>query len=202
MAKYTKQEFAEQCGMTTRSLASYTNQGYVVIGDDGLIDTDNAVNFRLLTKRQNKRRDKPNTNDSPQYIPKSTDGEDDGIPSYEESERRVKYFDSLKREKEVQRIQIEIDKKRGEVIPSELVIPLFLQHNKSIITSFNNVCNAILTEYAKKKDFTPDEISEMRGRMIGAINEGIRDAQNLTKAVVKNIVSEYSEKRGIGERIG
>lgn len=200
MAKYTKKEFAGQIGMKTNALSVYIANGYVVVGDDGLIDTENSVNAHILEKRIAKGL-VANFNASPQFIPKTPKEGDEDLPTYEESERKVKYFDSLKREKEVEKLQIEIDKKKGEVVPSELIIPLFLQHNKSIVTSFKNATDAILTEYSKLKDFTPAEISEMRGRMVSAINDGIRDAQDLTKVAVKNIISDYSDKRGVGERV-
>lgn len=197
MARFTQKEFAAECGVGTNYISSYTGQGYLKVDEEGFYDSEEPVNARFLAKRLAKPPKKKDEDTPKQPINPKT-GEE--IPTYEDSERLVKYFDSLKREKEVEKLQIEIDKKKGEVIPSELIIPLFLQHNKSIITSFNNVCNAILTEYAKKKDFNPDELSDMRGRMIASINEGIRDAQGLTKTVVKSIIEEYADKRGVGER--
>jgi len=201
MARFTQKEFADECGVGTNYLSSYKRQGYLNVGEDGYIDSEDPVNARFLAKRLGKppKEKKPKgEQDAKNPIDPKT-GEE--LPTYEESERLVKYFDSKKREKEVEKLQIEIDKKRGEVIPSELIIPLFLQHNKSIITSFKNVCDAILTEYGKKKSFSSTEMADMRGRMIASINEGIHDAQDLTKSAVKVIIADYSEKRGVGERV-
>lgn len=197
MARFTQKEFADECGVGTNYLSTYKRGGYINVSEDGTIDSEDPVNARFLEKRIGRAQRQKEEQQPKEAVDPITGG---ALPEYEESERLVKFWDSKKREKEVEKLQIEIDKKKGEVIPSELIIPLFLQHNKSIITSFNNVCNAILTEYAKKKDFNPDELSDMRGRMIASINEGIRDAQNLTKTVVKSIIEEYADKRGVGER--
>lgn len=197
MARFTQKEFADECGVGTNYLSTYKRGGYINVSEDGTIDSEDPVNARFLEKRIGRAHRQKEEQQAKEAVDPITGG---ALPEYEESERLVKFWDSKKREKEVEKLQIEIDKKKGEVIPSELIIPLFLQHNKSIVTSFNNVCNAILTEYAKKKDFNPDELSDMRGRMIASINEGIRDAQNLTKTVVKSIIEEYADKRGVGER--
>lgn len=197
MARFTQKEFADECGVGTNYLSTYKRGGYINVSEDGTIDSEDPVNARFLEKRIGRAQRQKEEREEKKAVDPITGG---ALPEYEESERLVKFWDSKKREKEVEKLQIEIDKKKGEVIPSELIIPLFLQHNKSIVTSFNNVCNAILSEYAKKKDFSPEETSDMRGRMIASINEGIRDAQNLTKAVVKSIIEEYADKRGVGER--
>lgn len=191
------------CGMESNALSVYINpsRGQVIVNEANYIDTDDPVNDMFLKKRIAKGKAQPMTLSSPAFIPKSSFKGLEDIPSYEESEQRTKYFDSLKREKEVEKLKIEIEKKRGEVIPSELIKPVFTQHNTSLLTTFKNATDHILIEFAKIKDMNPQEIAQMRGIMTGAINEGIMAANASTEKQLENIISEYSEKRGVGERL-
>jgi len=206
MALMTKKEFAHACGMETNALAVYLHpsRAQVVINEAGYIDTENPTNGFFLTKRTAKGKTKgniPNFNSSPVYLPKddktTTDTE---LPSYEQSEQLVKFWDAKKREKEVEKLQLEIEKKRGVVVPSELIEPILLQHNQSLISAFENACDRILTMYAKIKDFNPMEIAEMRGEITLSINEGIDKATIMSLKEVENIVNEFSERIGSGNK--
>lgn len=207
MAKYTKSEFAEQCGVTSNYISVYLapSNGGLILGEDGLIDTENLVNAHFLNKRikkLNKQQSKQNLNASPQYIPKSVDGDDDDdIPTYEESERRVKYFDAIKREKEVEKLQIEIDKKRGEVIPSELISPFFLLHSQSLTTEFKNAMEDSLRNICHLYSVSITDVADFKGYITNRINESLNKATDGTVRQMKQLVQEYADKRGIGERL-
>lgn len=194
------------CGMETNALAVYINpsRGQIIV-ENGYIDTDNATNAFFLQRRIAKGKAEkpsiPNYNASPVYIPKLQSKEGEDLPSYEQSEQLVKFWDSKKREKEVEKLQIDIEKKRGVVVPSELIEPVILQHNQCIIASFENACDRILITFSKIKDFNAIEIAQMRGEIIAAINWGVDNATSLSLKEVANIVNDYSEKRGVGEKL-
>lgn len=206
MAQITKKQFADLCGIKTNQLAVYIGkEKRVVVGADELIDTDNELNAAFLKKWSAKARAQSvNLND---VLPPN-DGNVEinpatGLPypTYEESETKLKYLDTLKREKEVEKLQIEIDKKRGEVIPSDLIPPVITQHNQSIITAFKNEHEEWLRNFAKKHDMNINEVAETRASVVSWINTAMSKATDLTNMAVVNIVADYSEKRGIGERM-
>lgn len=196
--------------MKTNALSVYIGetQKKVIVGEDGLIDTDDPVNAFFLSKRIAKGRAKKisELNASPQYIPSKGAEEKkepvNELPTYEESEQKLKYLDTLKREKEVEKLEIDIQKKRGEVIPSELIPPVILQHNQSIITSFKNEFEEWLRNIAKKYSLTINDIADARSQGVDWINSAMSKATDMSVSAVSAIVKDYSEKRGVGERVG
>jgi hypothetical protein len=208
MALLTKKEFAHMCGMEQSSLWVYANQRKEIEIDGDYVDTDNPTNQRFLEKRVAKGKSKAvlNTmdlNTSPVYIPRTSTDKNpklENIPEYAESEQLVKYWDSVKREKEVEKLQIEIDKKRGEVIPSDLMPPIVLQHNQSIITAIKNQQEEWLRKIGKRHNLTVLEVADAKSELIGWINEAMKKATRLTVSSLDNIVQDYAEKRGIGQR--
>lgn len=193
MAKFTKKEFAKECGKDTKWLSVYIRNGSVVVGDDNLINSDEATNYQFLTKWSARKSTVKVHKDDANKV-------DADIPSYEDSERRLKYLDTQKREKEVEKLQIEIQKKRGEVIPAELIPPVVMQHNQSIITAFKNEHDEWLRNFAKLHDMTGDEVARARGEAVQWINTAMGKATVMTEKAIEIIVADYVEKRGVGER--
>jgi len=207
MALLTRKEFARACGMEQNSVAVYLKREEIIL-EEGFVDTEHPKNKMFLEKRIAKGKVPMPTVQTDyvggQVVVSENRGQprtDDGIPDYAESERKVKYFDALKREKEVEKLQLDIQKKRGEVIPSELIPPVILQHNQSIITAMKNEFDEWLRNHAKKYDLGTNEISEIRTQAVGWINNGMTKATAMSVRAVENIVRDYQEKRGVGERI-
>lgn len=195
------------CGMETNALYVYVKRNEIEF-DGEYVDTDNETNHRFLGKRVAKGKSKAvlstmDLNTSPVYIPRTGAERSpklENIPEYAESEQLVKYWDSVKREKEVEKLQIEIDKKRGEVIPSELMPPIVLQHNQSIITAIKNQQEEWLRKFAKRHNMTVIETADAKSELIAWINEAMKKATRLTINSLDTIVQDYAEKRGIGQR--
>jgi flavin-binding protein dodecin len=53
---------------------------------------------------------------------------------------------------------------------------------------------------SKKKGFSAEEVADLRGSFRKIINSAVNEAVDSAKKQIKNIVSEYSERRGVGER--
>ena len=88
---------------------------------------------------------------------------------------------------------------RGELIPVELVKPLFIQFSKSISASFSDAADAVITEIGHKKKMTRAEKAELRARFVEvnntAVDEGVKD----TVKNIKHIAEEFADVRGKGE---
>lgn len=224
----TKKEFATRVGMTTGNLTNYIKRGKVVERDDGLFDIKEDLNAAFLQRHLNSRADpapaaKPTAtakkafsqprpakevgigdleaDDEQDLLDASGSEPDTGdIPSYEHSERLLKYLDTEKRAREKDLLEIKKQKLLGLVVPSELVKPIFLQHNQSITTAFKNAADEIVRQFAKMKDLNPAELAEMRGFMVRAINSGVEKATTMSMAAVESLIDSYSESRGVGER--
>lgn len=197
MARFTQKEFASECGVGTNYISSYTGQGYLKVDEDGFYDSEEPVNARFLAKRL-ARPPKKKDEDTPKQPINPKTGEE--IPTYEDSERLVKYFDSLKREKEVEKLQIEIDKKKGEVIPSELIEPFFLLHSQSLTTEFKNAMEDSLRNICHLYSVSIADVADFKGYITKRINEALDKATDSTVRQMKQLIQEYADKRGIGER--
>lgn len=212
MALFSKNEFATKCGMTSGNLSVYISRGKVVLSGDMIDDSlDKNVTFinrrvaqgkSTLTEKivtisapENKQLSKKHNPDQVEF---PFDNENKG--SLSESERKLKNLDTIKREVEIEKMQFDLAKKRGEVIPSELIKPVFLQHNQSIITEFKNAADETIRTFSKKKELTIEEAAEMKGELISAINAAVKKAIEASVKSIDNIINEFAIKKGVGER--
>lgn len=207
MAIFSKKEFATQCGISTSYLSVQINRGKVVLNDEKKIDTSNERNALYLEK--NKKGNIALTVDPVQKVQSTVKNvptsdatkEDSGeIPSFNVSERLLKYLDTQKREKEVEKLSIEIQKKRGEVIPSELIKPVFLQHNQYILMEMKNADEEMLSLMLHKYDIKSEDVAFLRAEWTKRRNACITNAISASLKGVSSIVNEFTEKKGVGQR--
>lgn len=196
-----KKEFSKLCGKPVNKLWTYIDRGKIILLGDGKLDTNDPRNKAFLEKWA-ARTDTNTPIQTPtileskiqQPAPEQSEGQ-----SYTESERQLKYLDTIKRQKEIEKLEIEIQKKKGEVVPSELIKPVFLQHNQSIITEFKNATDEIIRIFSKKRSLTVEEVAEIKGETTETINNAINKATFSTVKAVESIVSEHQDKKNIGE---
>lgn len=210
MGVIPKKDFAELCGLPTNKLWSYVQRGKIILLSDGMIDVSDPRNKAFLEKRKGRliasnpeqKQEKTRTKSVIQaIIPETTDLKDVEIhegQSYTESERQLKYLDTLKRRKEIEKLEIDIQKKRGEVVPSDLIKPVFLQHNQSILTAFKNATDEILRIFGKKRSLSVNESAEIKTELVNTINLSIAKAIEASIKSVEIIIEQHSEARGIG----
>lgn len=204
MSLHTKNEFCELCNLPAKSLAVYILRGKVVLNKQKLIDDTIDKNRAFLEKHRSKSgQTEPKQKQIVDFKEKSTQDTEETSTgqSYTESERKLKYLDTIKRQKEIEKLDIEIAKKRGEVVPSELIKPVFLQHNQSILTEFKNGIDEILRVFAKKSSLSVNQIAELKGEMVQIINHSVNKAIVTSENSVEVIISEHAEKRGVGQKI-
>lgn len=212
----TKQQVAGLLGINTRHLAVLIKRGKLICSGDS-IDIQQTDNKAYISKQQNSNKKgakavKLDEVKVPKQIPRTEtyiepdteDDEDesdpDKIPDYHVSETKLKFLDTKKREREIALLKIKEDKIRGTVIPSELVKPVFLQHNQSIITAMKNMMDEKLREIAKKHSLNVNEVADIKGNWVTGLNESIDKATKASIKAVDNIISEHSEKKSVGER--
>lgn len=204
MALKTKKEFAALVNQSTRWLSVYIERGKVVVNKKGMIDTENVVNKSFLLQYDPTKKTEPQIPREETFKDPTATSERPAelgdIPDVYVSDARYKHFLALKTERAAELDRLKIDKIKGEVIPSDLMPPVILQHNQSFVTAFKNVADQILTDFAKIKNFSVAEIADMRGRMLQAINDGAKNATAMSLKTVSVIVKDFSVKRGVGER--
>lgn len=225
MALLTKKEFRELCQVKSDSMRVYVQRGKIILSGD-YIDDSIPQNQDFLKKRLDKlKRDLEVFKEDEQEEPESEKAKITPIPKIKppilpkidppnvaapelfdenlsgyELEKRKKALDIEKITEEISLLQIRKEKQQGIVIPTELVKMIFAQHSKSIVSSFHNAADSFLIQIGKKKSLTREEMALFRGKLVDVINVAVEDSITESKAAIKNLIAEYAEKRGVGER--
>jgi len=195
MALLTKKEFTALCGIKTNRLSVEIERGKVILGDNDMVDPDNETNVAFRERVQSKQAAKnEQISRSETYVEPGGDDED-GINPLTVSDKRYKHFLAQKTEKAVELADLEIAKKRGVVVPSELIKPLFSQHNQSIITEFKNLMDSALRVVGKECDLTVEQAARIKGDWIAGLNEAMDRAKKATAKGIANIVENYQEAK-------
>lgn len=140
-----------------------------------------------------------NTNSNKEVSENHTEEENNDTPTLTNSTKKLKYLDTIKRTKEIEKLQIEIQKKKGEVVPVELIKPVILQHNQSILTEFKNAGDEILRIMSKKYSFSVEDLAFFKGELVKTINNSMSKAIYATTKSIDSIIQSHIEKKGVGE---
>lgn len=223
MALHTKKQFADDCGITTRYLSVDIKRGNVIIqrvGDEDYIDDTNEQNAAYLQKKKELEQKR-----AAKKIIKAPPAEqlqikEDPAPVLDEkaaAEKKQKEFTdtsiglmALDKEKttlanekareEIELLKMKKQRLQGEVIPTDLVKNVLKQHTKSISSSFRQAADNFLTRIASEKGISRTEMASYRGDMVAMINTAIEDSIKISMNGITQIIQEFSEKKGVGER--
>lgn len=203
MAKFSKKEFAGLCGIETKNLSVYVTRGKVIVDSDGTIDGSNEHNKTFLMKQSSKKRPVPEetTKKEKEVVtqPKLI-SEMEETAEYSGLEIKKTAAQVEKLQQEVRLLKIKEEKLQGVVVPSDLILPVFLQHNQSIITEVHNESIEFVRLFVKKNGLSIEEEAQIKGSVIKWFNGAITRATEMSKVSVKNIIKGYANNRGVGER--
>lgn len=197
----TRKEFAEMLGVKPSYLGPNVQRGKIVLTKSGLINTQNEINQAFIQNYKKTQAIKAGKYEDVD-VDNSEDSQSsgDGIPALVASERKLKYLDTLKREKEVELLEFKKQKLEGEVIPYELVPPIMLQMNQSMMIELKNGMEEVLRQIAKENGLSVASLANMRKKVSEGINTSARKAIDTAQKGVQAIADNYTETRGRGER--
>lgn len=109
-------------------------------------------------------------------------------------------LDNEKKAYEIELLKVKLQKAQGEVLPTDLVSNVFAQHFKSITTAFYNGAENFISIIAKETGLSKEKTAKLRGELIEVVNQSVKEGIDSSKKSIKNLVQEYSEVRGVGER--
>lgn len=214
MALYKPVEFANMCGLSRANISTYISRGKIIVTGkfiDDAIPQNKEFLEKQLIKNKNQVTDHTPSLKVPRQELVTSDGKIETLRSAKNAippdgslydlEKKIKEADLSKKHVDT-RIQIlKEEKLLGTLIPAELVKILIAQHFKSVATSFSHAAETLVVSISKKKQLNKVEEAEIKGELIAILNKAIRDAVDASKKNVKNIQREYSETRGVGEKI-
>lgn len=108
-------------------------------------------------------------------------------------DRKKREIEIEKMQRETHLLSLQQDKLAGKLIPTDMVKGLFAQHFKSVVMTFKQGIDQIVTEFSKKSKLNRNETAELKGQMIRIINKSVEEAIHVSKKDLSNIVSEYSQ---------
>jgi len=228
MAKFKAKEFYELCGISKGNFYTYKKRGNIHVSEDGLVDSAHPVNAAFMNKRVMNKKTIPTpvapspaapvvsaqkpkpikrtkaelkaAKDAEERDQKRQDDSDAQATHRYNLDRQIKEAELTSKEQTIELNKLKISKLSGEVIPTQLVKEIFAQHFKSVTVSMHQGCDNFIMTIAKTTGMKKQDMARMRGELIEIVNEAVRDGVEDSKESIKNIVNEYKDKRGVGER--
>jgi len=199
MALYSRRQFCDLTNINQAYLTTYINRGKIKINNNDLIDDTVRENSLFIKKKIGVKfspiikedEDEKEEEDNIQYVKKNNDQYDLNIIKTK--------IEIKKKNEEYEKIKLQNSKLKGEVVPTELIKPVFLQHNQSIITEYKNATDEIIRIFSKKRSLTVNEVAEIKTELVKTINNAINNAIIVSSKSIDSIISDHSDKRGIGE---
>lgn len=218
MALYTMTEFAKLCDITLANLSTYKKREKVIV-KDGKIDDQLDVNASFLKQKLSKKgkltventvkniETSDNTDTSEKILTKKRNKSTSITPT-DSSSGSLYHLDIQKKELDIQKTAEEIEllkkkneKMEGELIPTGIVIEIMKLHFTSATNQFKNSIENILTEWTKRKDFSREELAELRGHLTGELNNSITKSVKESQRNLNKVLEEFSLRKGVGERM-
>lgn len=218
MAIVTSQELAKLIGTEYAHVRVWKNRGQLVARDDKLFDTEHPVNKLWIAKKRADHGKSTSFDFVEENKPSVTrtdwnDAEDVRerkrvvIESKSASNDAISQLIKQKEQYQLEKIQEEIkllkarnEKISGETIPTELVSAVFSQFGKSTVVSFLNAAEDLLVNVSAMKQLSREEYAKLKGELKRIVNNAAAEAIKTAKAQVENIVGEYSQRKGRGEK--
>jgi hypothetical protein len=107
--------------------------------------------------------------------------------------------DIEKRTEEIKLLELRKEKLNGELIPLELLKPFVISHSESIKMAYYQAAESMIVVWAQRFELTNAARTEMKTHLTDTINKAIVDAIDSSMKGIKNIVKEYSQKKGVGQ---
>ena len=130
--------------------------------------------------------------------PVDQDFEYSGIGS--QIQRQKDLIDLKNKELSAELTQLKIDKEMGKLIPVDLVMDILKIFHQSVMTEYKNSTDNVLTIFTKRKDYSNEEVAEIRGSLVFSINEAGDKSIKTAKKTMEGVVEDYSNKKGVGQR--
>lgn len=209
MAIFKKAEFASFCGVSRAHVSVAITRGKIIVQNDGMIDSENELNrlYKATASENAVRRGQgekvPETSGKPPKEPKK---QKESKPRADPrlKDRLDKKFDLEieerqakinKAKQEAQMTRLKEMKLTGQLIPTDLVYGTIRQLSQSILMSFKNQVDAMVTDLSKVAKLDRKGIADLRKTMREHLNHAVNNAVDEAQKNVENITSEYSQEK-------
>ncbi len=208
MPLYNKKGFSTLTGINNKDISIYKKRQkivYAIVEGKEMIDSEDPINQAFIeeriiamAKKGKPAQAKPTASPSGNSDESAPAGESGGsIYDLVEEKKRL---DVEIAKREIVKRDIDIEKKRGEVIPVSPIENIVFKYKQYLITQQKIAYEAFLNEIGQKYAMLGEDISYFRGRFIKGINSSFATADTDFNHNLDIILQEFSIKRGVGER--
>lgn len=212
MAILTKKEFATACGQTTNWLSVYIKRKKIELDGD-LIDTSKKLNTDFLVKWQSKSGKEPapvapKAADAPKKSSSSrtqkADGNEELFDLSETSSddaltRAKKFAEWQLKQVSIRLAELDEQKKRGELMPTDYVKSIFGTHSRSIVTSFKDAGELLLVKIVHKYQISLEDQALFKKELISVTNKAVDTSMRLSTIELDKLINEFSQTKEVGE---
>lgn len=198
--QYKRAELAKLLGVSNAHISMAVKRGKLILNDEKKIDDSEPVNADWITAQMESKLGKfPEMQEKFEKADVSNKSKG-AIRSKHELELEQKKLDIEKRKEEIKKLRIQREKLEAKVIPADLVRDIFRRNGKAITSAFSQELEKYLTILSDKVDISSKQLAEMREQIVTSTNKAISEGVEQSIVEVKDLVDEYSETRGKGER--
>lgn len=228
MALYKASEFYKKIGMSGNAFAVYKARGKVIVVD-GYIDDKNPINQLFIANfsinkdrreikdiknpviKKEKEPEKPKNSTNiykelKEKTQKKLEELSDKVPkqqdysSYSTDLTALEKARALKYKEEIEILKIKRAKMEGQLIPFDAAEQIFIWAFEQFKKTLEQNAESIAQIYIKILEGTQDQMNDIRNRMLDSINENFNQGIEYIKIGLENVVNEFMEERGKGER--
>ena len=207
------------CGTTIGVINMNVKRKKIIVMDNALIDTDNKINNAFMVKYQNKvhKKDPEKAREKiykevvqkvkserVEPTPKATNRKKQNKESEDVNgwDLRRKKADALKAERDAEKKLLEVRKMSGEMIPVDMVGQVITTLTKSILSMFVSFNENLASHYCDIMAGGDREyLSEINEKLDHEIQRVINESKDSAKKDVNNIIKEFADTRGVGQRL-
>lgn len=207
MPRLTRAQLRTQLGCSAEVVRKQVNLG-ALIEVDGYIDTDHPINVKYLAGRVDRMQNgkkvgrKPRT---PRNVPEIAQESFEQLAAKVGTIMGSSDLDALRADKlveETELLRMRKEKLRGDLLPIDLVTPVFVLFSKAMQTAFSDELEDIVREVSHAAKMSKQQTADLRKRVVDVINSATDKGVSEAKKGVRRLTMQYSDTRGRGERIG
>ena len=225
MAKKTKKEFADICGIKTKDLSVYIMRHKVLVSSDGLIDDKNEHNLAFIANRGRKTKKKTIVKHKPKASSKlKTKTKPKQSQKKKAEEPKEKTLDIKFSEPQNPILEVEIyeraeldkaklkadlkkklldsdiakinkEKLQGLLIPTDLVMSVIKLQSDSLKVAYHAAAENLILIIGQRKKLNNKDVADIRRDLTGTINDAVDVGVSESHKGIKKIVREYSMKQ-------
>jgi len=204
MPRLTREQLRKQLSCTDAVIRNHIKLGSL-IEVDNYIDTDHPINVKYISGRVERMQSGKRLGRKPARHSNVPEIEHE---SFEQMAAKLgggfsSELDELRAAKlveETELLKMRKEKLQGELLPLDLIQPVFIMFAKMMQTAFSDESEDIIRDVSHSAKLNKAQMAELRKRLVDVVNTATNKGVVEAKKSIRKLTDEYAETRGKGER--